>query len=225
MRLPRLYRAPGATKRGPSPHEPPSSSPAMAWTPYLAEKTYQPTFCVGQLCLACRATGPRSVKSCSTDPQFRSPNHRRCRPRIGHCSMSAYSRAVIDRGGPRRPRRGAARREGQGRRRRHRLRRHRGTRRPGAHQQSRGQRPGLGSPRRKSSRPEPQCRGWRRPPSDRQYRGWAQPHGPGGRGRSRYRPGAGAHRCLGDAAGGDARGFQAAQARPIGDRDRQSARI
>ena len=61
--------------------------------------------------------------------------------------------------------------------------------------------------------------------SHRRHRRRPQPHRAGGRRRSRYRPRAGAHRCPGDAAGGGARQFQAAQARPAGHRHRQSARL
>ena len=51
------------------------------------------------------------------------------------------------------------------------------------------------------------------------------PDRPRGRRRSRHRPRARARRRAGHAAGGDARQFQAAQARPAGDRHRQPARL
>ena len=110
------------------------------------------------------------------------------------------------RGRPRRPGRRADRRlaRPQCRARRLRLGRHRRARRPGADQQPCGR-------RRRARRAD-------------DHRG-PQPDGARGRRRSRHRPRAGAGRCAGDPAGGDARRFQEAAARPARGRDRQSARL
>ena len=59
----------------------------------------------------------------------------------------------------------------------------------------------------------------------RHHRRRPQPDRARRRRRSRHRSRAGARRCAGDAAGGDARQFQAAQARPARDRHRQPARL
>ena len=130
--------------------------------------------------------------------------------------LDAYSRAVIDvvdRVGPAvvglavRPDRASASGRPERESRRHRLGRRGGAGRPHPHQQ----------PRRRRSR--------RRRAHRRDHGRRPGPAGAAGRRRSRHRSRAHPRRRGGDAAGGAARRFQAAQARPTGDRHRQSARL
>ena len=118
------------------------------------------------------------------------------------------------RGRPGRPGRGRAddshRRSQRPPARRHRLRRRGGARWPDPDQQ----------PRRRRGQHRQFLRAHRGDDAGR-----PAPHRAAGRRRSRHRSGADPHRRAGDLAGGAARRFQAPEARPTGDRHRQSARL